>query len=307
MFSWKSSISFNPQKDIPSLEGKVILVTGANAGLGKQCVLEFARHRPKQIWLASRSVAKAQAALEEIKAEVPEASIQPLELDLASFTSIKNAVQTFVSQSDRLDILMCNAGVMAISAGLTADGYENQFGTNHVGHALLAKLLLPTLLKTAATPGADVRVVSLSSRGHVSAAKGGIRLDLVKTPAEDLGGYGRYFQSKLANVLWARQLAKEYPQLTVAAVHPGLVRTQIMDSSTGTPAIVRAFVKITSPLIASTEKGARNQLWAAVSKDVKSGEYYEPIGVPDQASDDGKDDALAKTLWDWTEKELSDV
>ncbi|KAK7408996.1 hypothetical protein QQX98_008815 [Neonectria punicea] len=299
------SVAFNSEKDIPPLTGKVNLVTGGNAGLGKQAVFEFARHNPSQIWLASRNLDKARAAAGEIKQTIPEAPIKLLQLDLGSFDSVKKAAKTVLSESNRLDILMLNAGIMAVPPGLTKDGYEIQFGTNHMGHALLAKLLLPMMEKTAnIDPEADVRIVSLTSYGHTFAAKGGCRFDTAKTTADSLGAYGRYYQSKLANVLWIRQLAKQYPQFTAAAVHPGVVRTQLMEGATATPTVVRALAKVGNMFLAPVEKGVKNQLWASVSKDVKSGEYYEPVGIGGLASDDGKDDDAAKKLWDWTEKEL---
>jgi len=309
MFSFLHPKSFNPKTDIPSLDGKVILVTGANAGLGKQCVLEYSRHQPKQIWLAARNLKKAQTAVGEIKKLVPDAPIKLLELDLSSFESIKKAARAFLSESDRLDILMCNAGIMAVPPGQTKDGYEIQFGTNHLGHALLTKLLLPALEATAKLPGADVRVISVSSFGHTNWPKGGFRFDLLKSSAPDLGSYKCYFQSKLANALWARQLAKEYPQFGVAAIHPGLVQTSLMDRATATPWIVRTLTNLAYPLLPSVSDGARNQLWASVSNEVrgKPGEYWVPVGVLDGASDDAKDDDLAKVLWDWTEKELKDI
>ncbi|KAK4187951.1 hypothetical protein QBC35DRAFT_497720 [Podospora australis] len=303
------SVSFNPERDIPDLGGEVILVTGGNAGLGKQCVLEYARHKPARIWLAGRSLQKAQQAADEIAKEVPgaDAIVKVLQLDLASFESIKAAAQIVLTESSRLDILMCNAGIMAVPAALTKDGYEMQFGTNHLGHALLFKLLCPLLLKTSEQPGADVRVISLTSFGHTQLPKGGFRFDLLRTPAEEMGGYGRYFQSKLANVLWVRQLAKEFPQITAAAVHPGLVRTQLMDGATETAMVVRLAVKVGNMCLASIPRGAKGQLWASVSKDVKSGEYYEPVGVVGASTDDGKDYELAKKVWDYTEKALAGV
>lgn len=303
---FKASPTFTPNKDIPSLSGKVILVTGSNVGLGKQAVLEFARHNPEQIWLASRSVEKGEAAVADIRQQVPGARIRVLQMDLSSFESIKAAAEVVARESSRLDILMLNAGIMAVPPGLTKDGFEVQFGTNHMGHALLTKLLLPILDATAkSSPGADVRIVSLTSYGHTQVPKGGFNFDTLKTTAEPLGAYGRYYQSKLANVLWARHLAKVYPQFTVASVHPGIVNTELMNRATATPTIVKALVKIGgSAVLSSVEKGARNQLWASVSKDVKSGEYYEPVGVSGSGSIDGKDDELARKLWEWTEKEL---
>lgn len=303
---FKTSVNFTPEKDIPSLSGKIILITGGNVGLGKQAVLEFAKHDPEQIWLGSRSVEKGIQAADEIKRQVPQACIKVLEMDLTSFESIKDAAQRFMNESQRLDILMLNAGIMAHPPRLTKDGYEIQFGTNHMGHALLTKLLLPTLDATAkSSTSADVRIVSLTSYGHTAVPKGGFSFDTPKTLAEDLGAYGRYYQSKLANVLWARQLAKEYPQFTIASIHPGLVNTELMNRATATPTIVKTLVKFGGgAVLSSVEKGARNQLWASVSKDVKSGEYYEPVGISGKVSDDGKNDELAKKLWDWTQKEL---
>ncbi|KAH6649231.1 hypothetical protein F5144DRAFT_552415 [Chaetomium tenue] len=318
------AVPFESEKDIPPLDGKVILVTGGNVGLGKQAVLEYARHNPGLIWLGSRSIQKGNAAIDEIKQQVPNAVIKVLELDLSSFASIKKAAATVLSTSPRLDILMLNAGIMATPPGLTKDGYESQFGTNHMGHALLTKLLLPLLTKTAnttdnatkqsshLTPGAvaDVRVISLSSDGHSMAPKAGIVFDSLKTDAEALGPVGRYGQSKLANVLWARQLARAQPQLTVAAVHPGVVQTSLMERATGVPAVVRGLTRVAVGLnlLTPVDKGVRNQLWASVATvGVVSGEFYHPVGIPGKASPQGTDDELARRLWEWTEKELGHV
>ncbi|KAM4057005.1 DnaJ domain-containing protein [Hirsutella rhossiliensis] len=282
MFFFNSSKPFDPERDIPSLEGKVILVTGGNIGLGKQAILEFARHNPRQIWLAARNLEKATAAADEIREQVQDAPIKLLQMDLSSLDSVKKAADVFAAESDRLDILMLNAGIMASAPGLTREGYEAQFGTNHMGHALLTKLLTPILEKTAkGSADADVRVVSLSSAANNMAPTGGIVFESLKTEASSLGPLGRYGQSKLANILFARQLAKQYPHFTVSAIHPGVVQTNLIN-------------------------GAKNQLWASVSKDVQSGEYYEPVGIADKCIALGKDDDLAKKLWDWTEKELDE-
>ncbi|KAI8663059.1 hypothetical protein LRP88_07265 [Fusarium phalaenopsidis] len=301
-----SSISFNPERDIPSLHGKVILVTGGNTGLGKQAVVEFARHKPLQIWLAARNLQKAEAAAAEIKQQVPDAPIKLLELDLASFDSTRQAARSFLEQSDRLDILMLNAGIMAVPPALTKDGYEIQFGTNHMGHAYLTKLLLSVLEKTSlAEVEARPRVVCLASHGHVYLHRGGFDFSTLRTTGESTGPLRCYYQSKLANMLWVRQLSKRYPQLTVSAVDPGLVQTELAVKAIGISWILRVIIKMM--LLTPVEKGVKNQLWASVSKDVKSGEYYEPIGRGGLATDDGKDDELAAKLWTWTENELDSV
>ena len=306
MIFGSKSIPFNPQKDIPSLEGKVILITGGNIGLGKQCVLEYARHKPALIWLAARNTEKAQAAADEVRQEVPDAAIKLLEMDLSSLESVATAARTVTADSDRLDILMLNAGVMAAPPGLTQDGYELQFGTNYVGHALLFKLLVPVLQKTTALPDADVRVIVVSSHALVYAPKQGVVFDSLRSDADNLGAYGRYGQSKLAMVLWTRELGRKYPQFTLASIHPGVVQTNLFSGATGSPMIIRVLAKVATStcLLTPVDQGARNQLWASVSNDVKSGEYYEPVGIAGPASPLAGDDALAEKVWDWTEKEL---
>lgn len=310
-FGESKSVPFKPERDIPPLDGKVILVTGGNIGLGKQSVLEFARHQPALIWLGARNLDRARATEEEIKQQVANAPpIKVLELDLASLASVEKAARRVNAESDRLDILMLNAGVMGMSPGLTGDGYEVQFGTNHVGHALLAKLLLPVLEKTAALPDADVRIVALSSGGHRHAPSEGIRFNSLKTDGASLGttsigAFARYGQSKLANILWARQMAALHPKFTVAAVHPGVVHTNLVAGTTAIPGVVRSLVNaVSSLLFTSVEVGVKNQLWASVAGDVKSGEYYEPVGVAGSGSANAKNGELAERLWEWTEKEL---
>jgi NAD(P)-dependent dehydrogenase (short-subunit alcohol dehydrogenase family) len=304
----KKSISFKPESDIPPLDGKVILITGGNIGLGKQCILEYIRHNPAQIWLATRSLEKGKAAVEEIQKQLLNTNPTPiriLELDLSSLASVKKAANIFLAESNRLDILMLNAGVMATPPGLTEDGFENQWGTNYLGHALLTKLLLPVLENTASKPGADVRIIALSTDGHMWAPKPeGIQFDSLKTTANDLGPYGRYGQSKLAIILWTRQMAKLYPQFTLASIHPGIVRTNLLNNATGSPCIVQVLGKVAKYVLTPVDQGARNQLWASVAKDVESGEYYVPVGIGGAATELGKNEELAKKLWDWTVETL---
>ncbi|KAJ5414235.1 hypothetical protein N7509_000862 [Penicillium cosmopolitanum] len=288
-----NSLPFNPEQDIPSLAGKVILVTGANIGLGKQCVLEYARHQPSLIWLVARTLDKAQTAADEIRQQLQVENkntppIKPLAMDLSSLSSVTTAAHTIVAESSRLDILMLNAGIMAAPPGLTSDGYELQFGTNYIGHALFTKLLLPVLKKTAAIPDADVRIISLSSHGHVYAPKEGVLFDTLRTDAESLGPYGRYGQSKLAIILWTRQMASKYPQFTLASIHPGVVRTNLMNNATGSPWVIRLLGMVANKVVTPVDQGVKNQLWASVAREVKSGEYYEPVGIGGAADANGR-------------------
>lgn len=159
---------YNPSTSIPNLSGKVILITGANTGLGKATALELSRHGPAEIWMASRDVTKGQKTVSEVQATAsPGTKIQFLQLDLSSFASIKSAAGAFLADAERLDVLYLNAGIFGAPAALTEDGYEVHIGINHLGHALLLKLLTPLLLSSAALPpGSDVRVVSLTSIGY---------------------------------------------------------------------------------------------------------------------------------------------
>jgi retinol dehydrogenase-12 len=185
----RSGVSFDPQRDIPSLAGKVIFITGGANGLGKQAAIQFASHGPKQIYIADLPRADhGQSLINDIHSLVPAAQgkVSFFELDLSSFASIQRLVATFCEKENRLDICVLNAGIMRMQSGLTADGYEITFGINYLGHAILARLLMPTFLRTAAEPGADVRIVVLSSEGHTMVPRGGILFEKLKTQCEDV-------------------------------------------------------------------------------------------------------------------------
>lgn len=302
------SKTFNPSTDIQDLSDKVIIVTGGNNGLGKESVLQLAKHNPAKIYMGSRSEKKAAEAIEDIKKAVPGANIIFLELDLASFASIKKAATTFLAENTRLDILMNNAGIMATPPGLTTDGYEIQFGTNHMGHALFTKLLLPLLQKTAAEPGSDVRIVNLSSMGHIGAPSGGLVLADDKTDMRNFSTWTRYGQSKLANVLFTKGLAKRYPEIKSVAIHPGGVNTGLsapLEKSMGfVGSVIGPLAKL---VVDSVEKGALGQLWAATAKGETgpdSGSFYYPVAKLHIGNKYIRDEKLADTLWDWTEREL---
>jgi NAD(P)-dependent dehydrogenase (short-subunit alcohol dehydrogenase family) len=220
---------------------------------------------------------------------------------------VQACAKAFLAKETRLDILICNAGVMALPAGLTKDGYEVQFGTNHVGHALLVKLLLPTLVSTAELPGADVRVVAVSSLAHLWCPSAGIAFEELKTEMQGSTTWARYGQSKLANILFAAQLAKRYPKVLAVSVHPGTVDTDLYIPFMGRNRVVGWLNALTKSFhLVSVETGALNQLWAATAgrEEVKTGEYYTPVGKMGTRSNFSKDEKLAERLWEWTEKEL---
>ena len=305
----KGHRNFTPATDIPSLKGKVLLVTGANSGLGRQSVLDLARHEPACVWVCARGLERAQAAIDDVVAAVPAAAsaLRALDLDLCSFASVKAAARRVLAESDRLDLLMLNAGIMMTPPGLTAEGHEIQFGTNHVGHALLTKLLRPLLLRTAdaAPSAADVRVVVLSSIGHAWHPAGGIDFDQLRTPTCGVSTVARYGQSKLANILFAREMARRFPRITTVTVHPGPVVSNLTASLKSNNLLYRGFLTLYDSIVAlSVETGAKSQLWAATAANVVSGEYYMPIGHTGGAQAMALDDNLAARLWDWTEREL---
>ncbi|KAL1897368.1 hypothetical protein Sste5346_004104 [Sporothrix stenoceras] len=303
--------NFNPDKDIPSLASKVIFVTGGTNGLGRESVLAFAKHSPAHIYFTGRD-AKAAESLAAALAPtgVPSTFLQ---LDMTSLPTVKSAVARFAH--DRLDILMCNAGIMAKPPGLTKDGYELQFGVNHMAHGVVIQGLLPVLLRTAAEPGSDVRVVCMTSSGWKGHPKQGIAFDQVRTPMDMLmGSWIRYGQSKLANVIYARELAKRHPEITAVSIHPGVVETALV---TELSYIRKKVVYIGNALLESApvvkpEQGCWNQVWAAAAakkSELVNGAMYYPVGKLSNSELDkvAQDPKLAAKLWDWTNEELARI
>jgi NAD(P)-dependent dehydrogenase (short-subunit alcohol dehydrogenase family) len=276
---------------------------GSN-GLGAESVLQLSKHNPTKIYLGARDESRAQRAIASIKSFVPDAKIEFLPLDLASLKSVKQAADTFTASSTRLDVLMNNAGIMACPAGLTKEGYEVQFGTNHLGHALLTKLLLPILQKTAETQN-DVRIVNLSSSAHTWAPRGGLVLKDATTDMERCSTWSRYGQSKLANIYYTRELARRYPSIKSIAIHPGSVGTGLISGPVASYPYVGWLLRRLHPIVTvSVQEGALNQLWATVSPDARSGHFYYPVAKDFSGSEQVRDDAKALYLWKWTEAEL---
>lgn len=302
---------FSPEKEIPDLGGKVIIVTGGTSGLGRETVLSFAGHNPAHIYFTGRSQPSADKAIANVASKYPKTPVTFIKCDLASLASVQAAAKQFLSKETRLDIFNANAGIMAVPPGLTQDGYEIQFGTNHVGHALLVKLLTPVMMATA-DAGNDVRIVWDTSLGHMGHPSGGIQFEKLKTTHEDafpvMATWMRYGQSKLANLLYARSYAKHHPSITSVSVHPGVAVTGLVE---GLPMMQKVFIYSTSYfMMIPAEKCAWNQQWAATAplgkgqRQVESGTYYEPVGLKPGLSRMAKDDGLADRLWDWTQKEL---
>jgi NAD(P)-dependent dehydrogenase (short-subunit alcohol dehydrogenase family) len=276
---------------------------GSN-GLGAESVLRLSKHNPAKIYLGARDESRAQRAIASIKSFVPDAKIEFLPLDLASLKSVKQAADAFTASSNRLDVLMNNAGIMACPAGLTKEGYEIQLGTNHLGHALLTKLLSPVLEKTAETQN-DVRIVNLSSSAHTWAPRGGLVLKDATTDMKRYSTWSRYGQSKLANIYYTRELARRHPSIKSVAIHPGSVGTGLISGPVASYPYVGWLLRRLHPIVTvSVQEGALNQLWATASPDARSGHFYYPVAKDFSGSEQVRDDAKALDLWEWTEAEL---
>ncbi|OAA45373.1 NAD(P)-binding domain protein [Cordyceps fumosorosea ARSEF 2679] len=288
---------------IPKLSDRVIIVTGGNVGLGFETIRQLREHNPARIYLAARSQDKADAAIQRLERLNPNGSpIRFLKLDLASFDSVKAAAAAFLRQESRLDILMNNAGIMMTPEGLSEDGYEIQFGTNVMGPALFTQLLLPILRKTAQL-NPQTRVVMLSSSAHSQAPKDIYKFDQLRTTMQDRRTTARYTISKLADLHYAKALANREQNIKVIPVHPGMVATNLHHASTGF--FLKPFLHAAVGMLATpVEQGALSQIWAAVSPDAKTGQYYGPIGKEESGSKLSQSLDLQESMFRWIQSEL---
>ncbi|GAA2207984.1 SDR family NAD(P)-dependent oxidoreductase [Nonomuraea monospora] len=265
---------------MPGLSGRSAVVTGANSGIGLPTALELARHGAHVV-VAARDPAKGAEAVRRIRRAAPDARVELGQLDLADLASVRS----FAAGVREVDLLVNNAGVGLTPKGLTKDGFETQFGTNHLGHFALTGLLLPLL---AARPGA--RVVTVTSDAHAAG-----RIDF-----DDLGlerGYGRmaaYARSKLANLLFALELQRRADRAGVdlksVATHPGTTATNIVKVGPLQP-LVRLLLK-------APAAGAVPSLYAATSPDVRGGEYFGPKARLLRPARAAQSEELAARLWE---------
>ncbi len=259
--------------DIPPLAGRVIVVTGANSGLGFETALAVAR-AGAHVVVACRDQLRGAGAVDRLLIEAPGAEVELGELDLADLTSVRTFAADFAAGHDRLDALVNNAGVMAIPRRETADGFEMQFGTNHLGHFALTGLLLDTLL---ATPGA--RVVTVSSMAAMGAR---IRFDDLQG-VEHYGKWSAYGQSKLANQMFTleldRRLARYGAEVISVAAHPGYAATnlQMVAPQMEGSAVSERVLRLGNTILAqSAAAGALPSLYAATAPAVGGGQFFGP-------------------------------
>ncbi len=286
---------------MPDQSGKVMVVTGANSGLGYESVKAFSM-KGAEVVLASRSTEKGEKAREEILRSVPEGRIRVMQLDLGDLASIRSFVDEFNKDFKKLDVLLNNAGIMMSPYARTKDGFESQLGINHLGHFALTGLLMDLLLQT---PGS--RIVNVSSGAH----KRG-EMDFSNLRFENGKGYSpikAYGRSKLANLLFTYELQRKLESAesdTIAlAAHPGVAMTNLARHLEG-----KILFKILYPFFKGFAQdqamGALPQIRASVDPEVKGGEYYGPDGrnemkgypvlVPSNEASRNKEDAVR--LWE---------
>jgi NAD(P)-dependent dehydrogenase (short-subunit alcohol dehydrogenase family) len=288
--------------DIPSLKGKVYIVTGGNSGIGFEAVQVLAQRHAK-VFMASRDLNKAKVAIQKIKEKNPSADVIPLALDLNALSSVRTCAEQFLKQSTRLDGLLNNAGIMLGPLTQTSDGIESQLGTNHVGHFLLTSLLFKVLKNTL-----NSRVVNVSSIAHKQG-----RFDFQNMNYEKPKSYQpmqAYSRSKLANVLFTYALARRVQgtDMKILAAHPGVSKTNLFARHVSNKAFYDFMFKIIP--LQSAFHGALPMLRALLDEQANNGTYYGPHGWMEmggkptlvQSIPLSHDSLLQENLWNYSEK-----
>ena len=294
------------EENIPDQTGRVVLITGANSGIGYEAARALAPHGATVV-MGCRNRAKAEDAVASIAETDPSGTTEILEMDLSDLDSVKQAAAEFLSTHDRLDVLVNNAGLMATPEQRTAQGFEMQFGVNHLGHYVLTGLLLDVLRST---PGS--RIVSISSQGH---RPGKINFDDLNSE-KSYSPWPAYFQSKLANLLFTRELQSRLAEADIdvvaVAAHPGGSNTNLGHETPN--GILNKMAQFSRPVLElmmqSAAMGALPTLRAATDPDVVGGDYFGPDGIGEQRghpvkrgmSNRARDDESADRLWTASEE-----
>jgi len=292
----RSNFAFS---DIPDLDGKVVIITGGNTGIGYVTAREMAR-KNAHVFVASRNKERGEAAVEKIKAETGKTKVELLLLDLQDLKSVKQSAENFLAKNLPLHILVNNAGIMASPFRLTVDNIEEQFGVNHVGHFLFTKILLPKIEASAPS-----RILNVTSMAHQSA--GTINFEHIN---EENAAYnfGRYAQSKLANILFTNALNKrlEGKQVYVNSVHPGFVNTELSRGAIDSWGVWgKVIFKVANVFAKNPDNGALTQLYVATSPEIEQenyrARYFVPYAKLSTSSKVSTDEELAEKLWKFTD------
>ncbi|KAM7369705.1 hypothetical protein PAMP_011008 [Pampus punctatissimus] len=277
------------------LDGKTVIITGANTGIGKDTAIDLAK-RGAKIIIACRDMVKAEEAVKEIVQNSGNENVIYMKLDLADTKSIRDFAEAINKDEPQLNILINNAGVMVCPYGKTADGFELQIGVNHLGHFLLTHLLIDLIKKSA-----PARIITVSSMAH---SWGSINLEDINSE-KHYDKKRAYSQSKLANILFTRSLAKrlEGTGVTTYSLHPGVVQTDLWRHLNGPQ---QAVMKMIKPFTKSPVQGAQTSIYCAVEPTLEkeSGGYYSDC-APANCSAAGRDDELAQKLWELSCQMLS--
>ncbi|XP_041069726.1 retinol dehydrogenase 12 [Carcharodon carcharias] len=269
------------------LDGKTVLITGANTGIGKETARELAQ-RGARVIIACRDLSKAEVAAQEIREDTGNKQVVVRELDLANLKSIRQFAENIIKEEKLLNVLVNNAGVMMCPFTKTSDGFEMQFGVNHLGHFLLTYLLLDLVQRSA-----PARIVNVSSFAHVF---GRINFKDLQSEKSYDGGLA-YCQSKLANILFTRELAKRLrgTKVTVNSVHPGSVKSELTRHSF----IMALTWRILTFLIKTPKQGAQTSIYCAVAEELQeiSGKHFSDCS-PAFVAPQGRNDETARKLWD---------
>jgi len=276
------------------LKGKTVVITGGNTGIGKETAVDLAR-RGARVIVGCRNMEKGKAALKEIQERSESKDVFLLQIDLASLDSVRKFADNILNSEPRLDILINNAGVMACDYQKTEDGFEMQFGTNHLGHFLLTMLLLDLIKKSEPS-----RIINVSSSAHAMGS-GKINFDDIHWE-KNYSSWAAYFNSKLANVLFTRELSKrlEGSHVTANSLHPGAVSTDLQRHSFLSSTLVSP---IRWYLFKDAEQGAQTTIYCAVAEEMEgvSGKYLADCAIKEPCKG-AQDDDAAKKLWDLSVK-----
>ncbi|KDO35686.1 hypothetical protein SPRG_00492 [Saprolegnia parasitica CBS 223.65] len=291
--------------DMADLTGSVVVVTGASSGIGEQTALELAR-KGAHVVLACRSAEKAAAAKERILSEVTTASVEVLPLDLNDLVSVTTFADAFKAKHAHLDVLVNNAGIMAVPYAVTAQGFESQFGVNHLGHFALTAQLFDVLKASRSS-----RIVTLSSLAH---RRGAIDFSNLMPSPPTYGPMKAYEQSKLCNLVFSYELdrrlrARGFEHVTSVACHPGWTNTNLFPHMWSGGLMPWLFPIVARVALQPVHVGCLPTLYAAVAKGVKGGEYYGPQSfsrwgppVLEESTPASHDNDVATQLWDISEK-----
>jgi NAD(P)-dependent dehydrogenase (short-subunit alcohol dehydrogenase family) len=284
------------------LDGKTILLTGATEGIGKSAALDFAR-RGANLVIVGRNEEKTKNVLGELRQASNNDHLEMLVADLSRVSEMRKLASDFLAKHDRLDVLANNAGAYFTSRKLSGDGFEMTFALNHLAYFVVTEALLDVLKKTSGARGGPdgkgARIVSTSSGAHM---QGKLDLDDVVRREKNYSGFEVYGSTKLANILFTRELGRRLEGSGVVAncFHPGFVATGFGHNNGGAMGTI---IKIGQAIFARTpEKGAETLVWLASSPDAATlnGEYFMDMKVA-RRSKRAQDESLAKRLWDLTE------